>query len=171
MTRAPLRLVSEAEAAEMLGFVRERFGLPDALFARHRLIRLSKKTLALASVAAAEYALATDGHLAGLPFLRTNRSVPKLTTAAAQRFGAAMTANTVALEGERLRAFVRGETVPFDAIPPGCAHGDVVVRRALGERWLGVGVAFLRVPKETGAPVLLESRFPKAWAGILAKDR
>jgi hypothetical protein len=163
-----MRALPDAEVADYLDFVTWRFGLDLSVFAGHRLVRLSKKTVAIATAEAARRALNGEAHLVGMAFLRTNRSVPKLTTAAAQRFGPMMTANTVALHGAELRAFVKGEPLYLDSLPERCEHGDVVVRREVGGSVLGVGVGFLRVGETS---ITLESRFPKAWAGISAKDR
>jgi 16S rRNA C967 or C1407 C5-methylase (RsmB/RsmF family) len=91
----------------------------------------------------------------GLTAIRVSGAVPRLTTQGAIAFGPHVARNAVDLDRERALAFVVRRNVPVEA----SSSGHVLVRW-LGHA-LGVGLA-----RGAGTTAVLESLFPRAWAGI-----
>lgn len=143
------------DATPWLAFLADRYGLPATTFADFLLVRPSNRRLHLVR---RDLQLPTrPAPLAvGLPFLHINRRPPRLTTAAALRFGMGATRNTVQLRSEQIEPFLGSAPFPLLAVQhqhlDGAGH--VIVR------WQGqvLGLGFYRPRSQT-----VESELPKTW--------
>ena len=138
---APEWLPAEREA-EWLGVLTSRFGIPAAAFEPFRLVRASKKYVAVVSRShrpgAHPPAVST-----GLPLIRAQLEYPKLTTAGAMLFGEAATRNVVEVSEAQAAAYMAREEFLLDeAQEAGVVDTGYVLIRRNGVS-LGVALCYL----------------------------
>lgn len=106
---------------------------------------------------------APDPEASGMVFLNTKSKFPKLSTAAAQWIGHAVTKNYVDLDERQTTAYLARRDVEISAAQSRrCTGTGYVVVRCRG---FGLGMAVF-YPAETGAGGLLRSMFPKGWSPV-----
>lgn len=149
-------LIDAVDPAPWLALLEERFGIPSRVFDPYILFRRSGKYLALVPHGHRPPAHPTP-EVTGLPFLRVQLRYPKLTTAAAQLFGAQAVKNVAPLTRVQADAFLARQTFPLSDEQTTRCTGTGYVLARYGETTLGVG--FYR---EGGGT--LRSLFPKALA-------
>lgn len=139
------------------------FGIPGAAFDGYYLIQSNRKYVSIVPLGHTPPRV-PEPEFVGLPFLRIGRAVPKLTTAAAQRFGRHATRNVIAATRAQLDAFLtRQPFTPTTEQTPACTGGYVLVQH----RQLTWGVGFYR-PEQNE----VESQFPKVLArGLIAAEK
>ena len=98
---------------EVLGFWREKFGVPAEAFEGFDLYVKGESKVWIAD-ADAEFGVHADHETVGLPFLRIGDEHPKPTGDALQRFGGHVTENVVEVTEEQARTFVAGDTVEME---------------------------------------------------------
>lgn len=155
--RHPPADLQEVDGDRWLAFVQQRFGLSPTLMSEYRLFRANAKTVGLVNQDhRPPWGPAPQG--TGLPFVHTRLTYPKLTTAAALKFGRAASKNVVEANREQANAFLSGN--PFELprlrLTAPCSQGYVIVRHD----GMALGVGFLA---EHGRHVEVFSMFPKAW--------
>lgn len=136
-----------------------RFGLTAERLTPYRLFQQSKRRI---------YAVPPDHHppaapppdAIGLLFMKTRLKYPKLSTAAAQAFGAAATQNYIDTDKTQIEAYVNRRTFSVSAEQTQACTGVgyVLVRH----RGFTLGVGLYR-PGEDGHG-LVESMYPKGWS-------
>jgi NOL1/NOP2/fmu family ribosome biogenesis protein len=117
---------SAAERKEVLDYFSGRFGIPEEAFEGFCLLKGEKKIWVVRDHPDLEGILKQlKIESAGIPLLRTKKSMWKPTTAGLQVFGAYATRNGIDLEGDALHDFLKGESLegPFPLDP-----GFVIVR-------------------------------------------
>jgi NOL1/NOP2/fmu family ribosome biogenesis protein len=136
-----------------------RFGIPPATFDGFMLVQPQSKKLHLVPEDHRPPVRPTP-ETVGLPFLRIQMAVPKLTTAATMQFGQHATRNVIDATDEQAVAYLARDTfVPSSNQLERCTtRGHVIVRH---DGW-GVGIGFLEDDPEHGPAV--RSMFPKGWA-------
>jgi len=140
-----------------------RFGIPSSTFAGFVLVRPQSRKLHLVPEDHRPPERPTP-ETVGLPFLRIQMAVPKLTTAAAMQFGQHATQHVIDATTEQAEAYLaRSAFVPSpDQLDRCTTRGHVIVRH---DGW-GVGVGFLEDDPATAPAV--ESMFPKGWTRSVA---
>jgi len=117
---------SVAERKEILDYFSGRFGIPEEAFEGFCFLKGERKIWVVRKHPDLEGILnQLKVESAGIPLLRTKTSMWKPTTAGLQVFGPYATRNGIALEGDTLQSFLRGESLegPFPLDP-----GFVIVR-------------------------------------------
>ncbi|MFP3940571.1 MAG: RsmB/NOP family class I SAM-dependent RNA methyltransferase [Thermoanaerobaculia bacterium] len=151
-------LPATVEPGPWLGPVRERFGLPEEVFAGTGLVQRGRGVLALVAddLRAPRHPRPSS---VGVGLLHAGMRNPKLTTAGAMAVGPAATRNVVDLDAEELRAYIarRDQELPAGRADA-CTGGYVLVRH----RGACFGVGWLR-PAPAGGRASLRSLFPKRW--------
>lgn len=151
-------IVEVIDPAPYWSQLKTRFGIPPSTFDGFVLVQPQSKKLHLVP----------DDHVpperptpetVGLPFLRIQMAVPKLTTAAALQFGQHATQNVIDATTDQTEAYLARETfAPSPSQLKRCtARGYVIVRHG---GW-GVGVGFL--DDDPDAAPTVQSMFPKGW--------
>ncbi|SFM47972.1 RsmB/NOP family class I SAM-dependent RNA methyltransferase [Thermodesulforhabdus norvegica] len=148
------------EVCSWMSFLEKRFEIDTTAFDAYQFYRGNKKRV---HVIKAEK-LGIPGFPVplgiGMPFLKDQGAVPKLTTAASMYFGAMIRKNAVDLSREQLGAYFRREEVTLtkEQISLCDGRGYVLVRH----RGVPCGLAML---KSRGSEIwYLESLFPAGWA-------
>lgn len=138
--------------------LKTRFGIPPSTFDGYTLVRPQSRKLHLVPKDHRPPQRPTPDTV-GLPFLRVQMAVPKLTTAAAMQFGQHATRNVIdATAGQTEAYLARDAFAPSpDQLVPCTARGYVVVRYSGG----GIGIGFLEDDPATAPAV--RSMFPKGW--------
>lgn len=138
-------------------FLEDRFGLPPETFAGYVLVRTGKKKI---------YIVAHDHEppvepapvTIGMPFMRTYLKPPKLSTAAAQKFGGAATRHVIDLDTEQAEAYLtRRDVYTRHAQLHRCSSRGYALVRYNG---VVLGVGFVELTDEGG---LIRCMLPKAW--------
>jgi len=136
-----------------------RFGIPPSTFDGFVLVRPQSRKLHLVPADHRPPERPTPDTV-GLPFLRIQMAVPKLTTAAAMQFGQHATRNVINATAEQTAAYcARSAFTPSsDQLERCTTRGHVIVRHGGGS----AGIGFLEDDPESAPAV--ESMFPKGWA-------
>ena len=139
------------------------FGISVAAFDDHYLIQPNRKYVAVVPVGHAPPRV-PEPEFVGLPLLRIGRAVPKLTTAAAQRFGHHATRNVLVATRAQLDAFLTRQPIaPMPEQTATCTGGYVLLQH----QHLTWGVGFYRPEANE-----VESQFPKVLArGLIAAEK
>ena len=103
--------------------------------------------------------LRADTLFAGMTGLNLKSGDARLSTSCARRFGSVATRGVVDIHADHLKAYLRRASVPYLSFTPPEPHAAVLIVRANG-RAVGLG----RIRRK--APDVVESLFPKIWAGI-----
>ncbi|MCA9973114.1 MAG: methyltransferase domain-containing protein, partial [Anaerolineales bacterium] len=144
-----------SERDRWLPLLLERFGFETAVFAPYLLFRWSRKRLYLLPRSHAAAAVPPPDAL-GMHFMNVDGKYPKLTTAAAMRFGHLAARNWIDLTPPQAAAFFARQDFSLPAAQAaGCSGTGYVLLRYRGYI-LGVGVYRARQG-------LLESLYPKGW--------
>ncbi|MFQ5709089.1 MAG: methyltransferase domain-containing protein [bacterium] len=133
------------------------FGLAPQVFHDYFLFKANGKSVSIANKDLAP-TVRPLVHTAGISFVKTNMKYPKLSTAAAMKFGHAASQNVVEVSEQQAADYLSGRSFAVEN-EQGCfAHekGYVIVRREGVP--LGVGMLV-----ETNAAAVVHSLFPKAW--------
>lgn len=154
----PYMEIESVERERVVGFWREKFGVPPETFDEYVFYRKgAKKVWAVGRETAdalegddTEALDTLDYESVGLPLVRIGGEHDKPTTDALQRFGDAVTKNAVELDAEKARTFVRGEDIEIEFGEDEVDLGYVVVKH--DGRVLGCGLYF---------PGELRSQVPK----------
>lgn len=136
-----------ADRKEVLGFWREKFGVPSEVFDGFDLYVKGESKVWIAD-SSAGFGAHADLETVGMPFLRIGDEHPKPTGDALQRFGGHVTENTLDVTEEQAKTFVSGDTVEIETREVDL--GYVAVR--YDGRVLGCGLYF---------PGELRSQVPK----------
>jgi NOL1/NOP2/fmu family ribosome biogenesis protein len=144
---------SKAERQEILDYFSRRFGIPGKAFEGFCFLKGERKTWAVRDHPELEKTLKQlKVESAGIPLLRTKKSMWKPTTAGLQFFGCHATRNVIDLEGDVLRAFLNRENIEgsFSLEP-----GFVIARwagKVLGCGVYGKGRLRSQLPEKRGEP-------------------
>ena len=139
-----------------LGYLEERFGIPEERFAEFYLIQRSRKTLHLVNKDHRP-PLRPSPDAIGMAFLHVTARPPKLTTAAALVFGRWATRHVVPLDPDQRDAYLARQTVTLRREQTErCTRGGFVIV-TYRDHPLGMGLY------RPGNPPRLESLFPKGW--------
>lgn len=139
------------DAAPHLDYLEDRFGIQHSMFDACGFFRANTKSV---SIINRDHQSAASPYFAGLPFMHTNMSYPKLSTAAALTFGKYATRNVVQLSRFFADEYLMGKTL-FDAVE-NLYEGYVFVKYE--DITLGMGVFF-----QHESVTELRCSFPKAW--------
>lgn len=150
--------IERVERGRVVGFWREKFGVPPETFDEYAFYRkgakkvwaVRRETVDALEGDEAETLDNLDYESVGLPLMRVGGEHDKPTTDALQFFGDAVTKNAVELDAEDARAFVRGEDIEIEFGEDVVELGYVVVKH--DGRVLGCGLYF---------PGELRSQIPK----------
>lgn len=113
-------LLKEPDRNQLLGFLRDRFGIPQSAFADHHLFRRGSTVWLLSKDDRLGNLTSLRVESVGLPLLRWKKTHLKPTTVALQLFGAHADRNTVSLAREQLKELVeRKEIKGYFSISPG----------------------------------------------------
>jgi hypothetical protein len=155
------------DPAPWLALLEERFGIAPGTFDGYVLFRTSRKYISIRPVSHLPPARPRPQSV-GLTFLKTSLRFPKLTTQAAMTFGHAASRNVVTLGRTAAAAYLQRTPVPVtpDVLPDGNGLGYVLVRHA--GLTLGLGLFKPEAGREDRG--VLESLFPKYWAGLQDLD-
>ncbi len=135
--------------------IESRFGFDRADFQEMKLGR-SNKVLLVIYAEETNHPLNPKMLAVGMPFLHIGMKTPKPTTSAVIAYGHLAKQNTIELTQDQVDLYYGRLDIHFDAMPPGCNPGFVIVRY-MGH---GLGTALLK-ETETGSFRLM-SHFPKA---------
>lgn len=113
-------LVRGVDRNYLLGFLRDRFGIPQSAFANHHLFRRGPTVWLLSKDDRLENLTSLRVESVGLPLLRWKRTHLKPTTAALQLFGPQADRNTVNLARKQLKELVVNKEIKVQfSISPG----------------------------------------------------
>lgn len=162
--RPAVEILTPIDARPYLAGLEERFGMAPESFDEYFLFRPSSRRLAIADrrlwVPETLELLA-----AGMPFLYVARAQPRLTNAAAVKFGGLARRNLVDLDPTRLERLLLRQPVPLLPAEIRCltGAGDVIVRH--GELVVGLCLA-----REAEDGFVLEARLPRSWLDRLSLE-
>ena len=146
------KLVHRSAALETL---KERFGLPEALFDGRSLIRGNRTTLSLVREGLMPPP-SPESVALGLPFARADMVHPKPTTAGAMWLAVHATRNVIDIDDAQADAYFRRRPISLPASVRASLERGFVLLRCRGH---GIGAAFY-----PGRDAPLDSQYPKAWA-------
>ena len=159
----PAALPHPVDPGEVLPPLEARFGFPRSAFEGCIFFRPNDKYVSVVSRDHRPPAR-PPAEMTGMYFLKTALRHPKLTTQAAMHFGHAATRNVVALDTDKLRAYLDRREVRLTAAEAAWCEGfGYVLVRHRGHTY-GVGLF-----RPEGAGGRVESLFPKTWAGVHRK--
>ena len=152
-------VINVIDPAPYWALLEERFGIPPETFEGYALVQRGKKKLYLVS-RDHRPPVRPEPETIGLPFLRVQMAVPKLTTAAAMQFGAQATRNVIAATADQAQAYLDRETITptADQLAHCTSRGYVIMQH---DGW-SLGVGFL--DDDPVAAPSIQSMFPKGWA-------
>ncbi len=157
---AKIRILEMKETTQYLEILRKRFGLEPEIFEPFQWVNYNTEHIHLVPK---DFELPPAGfawRTFGLPFLKHKLKYPKLTTAAAQKFGPLASRNFLNISGAALEDFLarREAVVPAAQAPDVTDLGYVFVRDLRGA---SLGLGFYR--PETG---VLLSLYPKYLSAL-----
>lgn len=147
------------DADDWKQFLIHRFGIPTTLLERYRVSPSGNHTLAIDRF---EHAVPEIIQVdkSGIPFIRTNSVVPRLTTAGAMLIGGAATMNVVQCDRVQANAYLSRQPIRLSGhqAKTCTSTGHVIVRFEN----VSLGMAFFRPLSDGGGE--LESMYPKSMA-------
>lgn len=152
-------VIDLVDPAPYWALLEERFGIAPETFAGYALVQRGKKKLYLVPRDHRPPVRPTPETI-GLPFLRVQMAVPKLTTAAAMQFGMQATRNVIAATAGQAQSYLDREDITPSAeqLAHCTSRGYVIVWH---DGW-SLGVGFLDADPD--AEPCVQSMFPKGWA-------
>jgi len=145
--------------SELLGSLKQRFGLDHSILSRLTLYQGSRNDLYVTTREALPPQTPPPEQM-GLRLVRTHEKHPRLSTTAASLLGKKLQKNVVDLNSDQILAYVSHEeqTLLPEQIRSCQGSGPVVVR----VHRHGLGLGWLQAKDENRSPVL-KSEFPQAW--------
>jgi NOL1/NOP2/fmu family ribosome biogenesis protein len=113
-----------ANRSHLLGFLKNRFGIPESIFANHHLLRRGRIVWLLSKHERLRNLASLPVESVGLPLLRQVNIQLKPTTAALQLFGPHANKNIISLALEQLRELVEKKEIKDEF---GTSPGYVIV--------------------------------------------